>query len=1192
MRNFIILFFVLNLSAFSNGLSQGVAFVEFKDANLYEVFESLKEQTGYGVLYRESEIDESVRVNKTFEDSNVYEVLDEALENTGLTFRVQDEVIVILKETTRPETPVAKQEKKSLKGKVTDEEGIPLPGVSVVIRGTNIGVATNIDGEYSLEFEKENAVLVFSFVGMIPQEYAYEGQTALDVTLTADSEQMAEVVVTGYQTISKERATGSFDKVEVAQIEKPASSISERLVGQLAGVQSKLNEDGSLDFEIRGQSSLYADAQPLIVVDGFPLEQEDIDTDRDALDGNDFNFNPFSTINPNDIESITVLKDAAAASIWGARSANGVIVITTKKAKKGKPKVSVSSFVKMSPKLDLQYVNPLGTAAERVAWEKRAFETDNFGAGRALLPHYPWNASSRKSLASMAMNEHALGNITLEERDATLARLSSLNNKKQIKDNLLQNPVTHQHNISISGGSETMQHMFSVMYENSKDNYKENSKDRFIVNYRTKVKATKWLDVDFSGMLQMNEATNNGVNMSEIKRLAPYDMLKNEDGSLANLNHTYFYTPILESVIPTHLFPYPDWSYNPITEIKNRDRTVKDINTRIQAGLTFKLFKGLTYNSSIQYELYNTKERAYYNEKTFELRRTVNTTSTWDFNPASKPVQNIPSGGMLRLGTGSSWDRKPANMVEIRAYNLRNQVNFVRTFNEKHSVNAVIGSEIRNRVAETTSNPTTYGFDDDRLSVGQFLNGNDVRGWNGWPAIYLADMSYINQYTYTTDRYFSLYANAAYTYNDKYTVSGSIRTDASNIIVDDASRRYSPFWSIGGTWQMSKEDFMSEIDWVDRLTLRATYGFNGNVDKSTSPVPLVSALPARDIYTFDKKARISSYGNPTLSWEKTGSLNIGIDYSLFRGKLFGNIDVYNKQSKDLIVLQNIPAFQGTTSNKLNSGEMYNRGIELSVGTKLPLKGNDIVWTGNLNFSYNKNKITKLFKSSYQFYNLTRGGSGSYVEGNDANTLYSLEYAGMLNQGTEANPHFTPSFYGLNGAQYNMLSWPPPVDARGYVKNEGTRVAPYLLGFSNSFKIYDFDLSFIVTGKFGHKFRRLGFNYAEGVNEMYSEAANSDGSKIIPLPGDNEPRSYFWDRFHPYMSYLTEDASHIRFQEVNLSYNLPKNLLRKIGLNSASIYAQANNLGTILFNDFNEDPEYPKGTFKPQASYTFGLKFNL
>ncbi len=1174
MRFAVLIIVMIQFLCVTNVLGNEVS-LKVKDMPLEQVLKKISVETDYYIVFSQDDLKGiTKKVTLNVSDASIEEVMKICLENTGLKFVLKDKTVIISKD--KKPNPKQDSDFVEISGKVTDQEGYPLPGATILEKGTVNGVTTDEKGQFKFSVADKASVLLISYVGFEPKEVAINNQTVFNIVLAESTSLLGEVVVTGYQTISKERATGSFDKVKTVQIEAPASDISERLVGVVSGLQTLIDENGNMKFEIRGQTTLSEDedaGKPLIVVDGFAVEGD------------------FSTINPNDVESITVLKDAAAASIWGAKSANGVIVITTKRAKAGKTKVSVSSFIKFSSKLDLDYVNPWASSAEVIEYEQNAFDLDFFGG--------PWgpNSNSASSLdaqsqAITAMNEARLGRITESERDAILAKLSTQNNSAQIKEYLLQVPVTQQYNVNISGGNERMTHMLSLMYENSKDYFKENSLDKYLVNYNTIVNVTDWMQFSFSGMLQYNRDAYNGVSLSDISNLAPYDMLLDDDGSLADMSYLYYYLPNLNEYVPKDLFPYSDWSYNPITEIQNRDRVQTDINTRIQAGLKFNIIEGLTYDTKFQYELFDTKYREYYNEKTFFARQFVNETSKWSSsNPSAAPVQNVPSGGFLKQQSAS-----------VKAYNFRNQLNFDKLFGDKHLVSVIAGSELSGRDYEKVVNPDALGYDDEKLTSGELLNDiNSARMWNGYPlsyARYFYEVSLKTTHTFSNakDRYFSFYANGAYTYNDKYTLTASYRTDASNLITDDPKYRYAPFWSIGLGWQISKEDFMKEIDWLDRLNLRLTHGFNGNVDRTTSFKPLISLGSALNTYTEEYTASVYSYGNPSLRWEKTGSYDFGIDFSIWKGKLYGTIDLYHKKSKDLIISQSIPSINGTTSQKFNNGEMVNKGIEISLGTSLPIKGNDIVWDANLNFAYNKNEITKLFKVTYDNVDMWEIGTSSYVEGYNANTLWSLRYAGLLNVGTEADPVWTPSFYGENDEQLTLLAWPSG-NAAVYESNEGTTVAPVTMGFSSSLKIYDFDFSFIITAKFGHVFRRQTFNYPAMtggntfVNDSYQEVITSDPSEIVPIP-EQEYRYYFWDRFYPYMNYLTENASHIRFQEVRLTYSLPESILGKLGFSSLKLYVQANNLGTIKFNGYGEDPEYPKGTLKPQPVYTFGLKFNL
>lgn len=687
-------------------------------------------------------------------------------------------------------------------------------------------------------------------------------------------------------------------------------------------------------------------------------------------------------------------------------------------------------------------------------------------------------------------------------------------------------------------------------------------------------------------MLQQIKADSSGYGLDYIKGLSPYDMLLNTDGSYTNVIND-LYQPTLKRYVPMASFPYADWTFNPLREMKNRDIGGKATNARLQAGLTFKILKGLTLDTRAQYEIFNSSRRNLYNEETYKVRSLLNTTSSWT-QSTNAIKANLPKGSIL--------DQQRA---ELRSYNIRNQLNFSRTFGD-HDINAIAGMELSSRNMQTFGSPTAYGYNDNTLTVGTFPNGPGgtffpLKDWMGNNLVF----NYVNTFSYTTDRYSSWFGNIAYTYRDKYTISGSARTDASNLISDDPAYRYSPFWSAGASWQLSEETFMRQVNWVDRLALRATYGYNGNVDKSTAFMPLISLNASPDIYTQQYTATIASFGNPTLRWEKVGTINIGMDYSLFHGKLSGKLDVYRKMGMDLIANISIPSVNGTTRQKFNNARMLNRGIELEIGSSSNILGDKIRWRGNLSFAYNDNRITDLYVANYLPSDLTNGGTAAYVQGKNSNTLWAYQYAGIYNLGTDAAPNWQPMIKGADDKTRYALASYPTGNPLTYMAAMGTTVAPYTAGFTSQFSVYDFDLSFIITGKFGHVFRHNSFNYPilwNGKllpNARLSEVMNGDPMKIVPLPMNaNEPSYYFWANIVSYMDYLTDNAGHIRMQEVNLTYNVPPTALRRTGIRNAQLYAQGNNLFILTSNRYHEDPEYPLGTIRPQPKFTFGFKLTF
>ncbi|EKC52504.1 TonB-dependent receptor, plug, partial [human gut metagenome] len=333
----------------------------------------------------------------------------------------------------------------------------------------------------------------------------------------------------------------------------------------------------------------------------------------------------------------------------------------------------------------------------------------------------------------------------------------------------------------------------------------------------------------------------------------------------------------------------------------------------------------------------------YYNENTYTVRYGVNSAASWD-KETDEVTANLPTGGFL-----------DQSRTRYDVLTIRNQLNFNHTFAEKHAVAVVAGIETIDRRYQSFGYPRTYGYNDETLSVGNFPNGiggTGVYQLTNWQGNNLT-LSYQNSFSYTTDRYFSAFGNASYTYDSRYTVSGSVRTDASNLITDDPAYRYAPFWSVGASWQIANEAFMQQVDWIDGLALRFTYGYNGNVDKSTTFKPLVNISSSPNTVTGELTGSMSSYGNPTLRWERTGTWDIGVDFNFFKGKLYGKFDVYNKHSEDLIADVTLSAVQGTTSMRLNNGEILNRGFEMEVGSTLRISPN-VTWNGVLTLSYNKN----------------------------------------------------------------------------------------------------------------------------------------------------------------------------------------------------------------------------------------------
>lgn len=542
----------------------------------------------------------------------VEEILTKLFSGTGYTFRVLTDKVIIEKNIpTKNIFKQVKQEKVALRGNVSNESGEPIVGATIIIAGTSDGALSDKNGDFIIH-TRIGDLLEISFAGM--QEIKYnvtKGDNSLKLIMKNDIVAVEDVVVTGYQTISKERATGSFATVSKKNLEKPTTNLSSRLVGATTGMQAALNEDGSVKFfEIRGLSTLGQDNKPLIVVDGFPISGGDPIVTTAYTPGSEYTHkndnasSVFNSLNPNDIESIVVLKDAAAASIWGARSGNGVIVITTKKgAKNSRINVDFNAFLQVRQRMELDYVNPIANSADQIRYEEYVF--GKYGATLNTGKMDRTNFTQPYSYAHIAMNEARLGMMTEAEKNATLSKLCQMNYQDDVYDYLLRNPITQNYNLTISGLGEAMQHTTSILYNKEETHFIGTTNENILLNNKIGTDVFKWLTFDLSTMFQSEKRKNNGAGMYEIAALSPYEKLLNEDGSYATIIDSY-YEPTKQK-LPMNKFGYNNWNYNLLEDVRNRDRKTINLNARIQAMLTFKITKGLNITSSFQYELYTNK---------------------------------------------------------------------------------------------------------------------------------------------------------------------------------------------------------------------------------------------------------------------------------------------------------------------------------------------------------------------------------------------------------------------------------------------------------------------------------------------------------------------------------------------------------------------------------------------------------
>ncbi len=1143
------------LQVSAKGNAQQISISE-KNVSLQKVFKQIQKQSGYNFLYSFEMLEQAGKVDIKITNASLEEALNECLKNKPLEYSIVEKTVVIKPRFDIPSPLI------DINGKVINENGEPMK-VTVSVKGTNIATSTNEQGEFVLQGVDQNAVLIVTGINIQTAEIKIAGKTDLLIRVKLKITEVESVVITGYQTLESRRSAGAFGYMGADKISKrPAIDLISAMEGMFSGLRV-YDEGGSTNFDIRGIGTMTPSiSSPLIVVDGFPVD------------------NGFSGINPNDVQSIHVLKDASATSIWGARASNGVIVITTKTGKPGLH-VNVNSFISIQQRPDLDQVNPIANAAEALEWEKFLWENDQLFSSFSLSSSVDGN-NNPVSLGITLLNLRDQGRLSPAEFDEKWNLLKQNNYRNDVNKYLLQKAVIQNYDITINGSSERNNFVFNTRFVDEKSQFRHNNNKSILTNFRNTYKVTKWLDANIGLMAKFTRRDNSGASLNDIKSISPYENLVDQNGNYTKMVGAH-YQEFIDST--GRYFPN-DWNYNLLQEIRSREIKTEQNDIRFQVGLNLKLFKGLNFETKFQYEHYKTENKNYYSPQSYFVRDQLNKWVDYD-EPNQKVLKSyIPEGGQLLQNFGSSI-----------TYNFRNQLTYDNTFDD-HEITAGVITEIFSKISESYSAPVIYGYDPDKLSMA-VPQSYMIKSYWGVGNYQLSGMN--SSMSYNNDRFISFLGNTAYTYKRKYTLTGSFRIDASNLIVEDPKKRYSPFWSVGGNWKVDQENFMDRFRKVDRLNLRLSYGQTGNVVLSTSIVPLI-AISGIYPLTGAPYASIQDYGNPTLSWERTTTLNAGIDYSLFSNKLYGSIDLYNKHGRDIVGAIDIPRLNGTSTQEFNTAEILNKGIEFNMGTTLPV-GPDFTWNANLNFSYNKSKVLNLLLLNYNYFAIR---SPHFEEGRPVDAIYSYNYLGE-------NGINSPMLQGAGDKTFSFNDvHPVTADDRDYMQYSGSAQPTTVIGFQNGISAYGFNLYIIVNGEFGHIFRRPTFDYGILTNSKESSTVhrdlesvlNSSSDDIPDMPTGNVPNLAAWGGFSEFLNTTIEKADNIRLKEVNFSYDVPVTALSAIGIKTGKVFFQVRDPKWIwVKNDEKLDPMYIFNSrasnsaaaityLRPAPSYKIGISFGF
>lgn len=1161
MRSVTAFIWISMCSLYANpSLGQNKIHVRFKNTPLTEVFSTLEKQTNYVFFYNDDVL-KSANTITLDKDATIEEILNNALKSNNLTYDIIDKQVVVKRNKKK-----AEQLEYELTGKVTDKKGLPLVGVNVVLRGKQTWDITRKEGDYRMRVSPYDTI-VFSSLGYKTVTIAVNNKRVIDATLVPDVMELHSVEIppsNGYTDIPKERVTGAIEVMTAKELaEVPTVDIQSRLEGKMAGVNV---DPRTGTISVRGTNSFSGTGSPLIVIDGFPQSREDFAFSRRGVPGASI----LSYINPDDVENITVLKDAAASSIWGSMAANGVIVITTKKGKKGDPTISFNTTTSIGEKIDLSKLRVMNTA-QYIDYEKDlvngGFVVDNISNWQAANP----------SAAQEIMFRQKRGEITVAQRDQLLSQLGQNDNLGQINRYLLRNSVTTQYDLSINGGNEKSTYYLSLGYNKDQAAMNGNDSQSYNITLNNSFQLKSFLKLN-TGVnyvpttYQTNTVANEALSNVSATALRPYDMIADENGN--GIDRYFLFRPEVSKAFEAK--GYLPWSYNYLDELNYSNVITKGANIRLNASLTATVTNWLNFEASGMYTSITNKTKSLSELDSYYTRNMINQATS--VNTAGKLVYGIPLGSYL-YNTNATNDNQ----------SMRFQMNINKNFNDNNSLHFLAGTEVREERREGSSQ-RYYGYNIDTNS-GQSVNPtvyyNTVYGWQSM--IGTSD----NSISKSRSRYLSYYSLASYDFMNRYHISGSVRFDDFNLLGASRKNRALPLWSTGGKWDVSKESFLSDVSWLSNLAIRVTYGVGGSAPGggfgSQSPVISIGSI---DFNTQLPTASISIPENPEIKWETTTTLNYALDFGFFNNRLRGSVDLYYKKTED--ILANLPfnPTYGWSYVNYNTATLKGHGVDFSLsGTII---NSSFKWDSNLNFSYNTNEVTD---SRYVLNSTNQYFGSSPMVGNSIGTIYAYQWAGLDATGQS-------QVYKKDGTIVTSTQGIASID-KDDLKKMGTTFAPYFGGFMNDFSFKNFRLGVQITYYAGHVFRNTvlqnypsysGVQYgAVAKDELVAERWRQAGDEATTNVPGLANISYNSLNRYQYADINVLSADNVRLQQVSLGYNVPSEYLQKTFIKSLSFNFAARNLGLLWAkNDLGIDPQYLSNgnynTLAPQRNYT--LQFNL
>lgn len=1151
-----------------------------------KAIEKLFAGSDYSVVFAARDIDKSQLITLTLKDCTVETILKEILDGTGLSYYISDKQVVI----SKPAKQERKNQKRIITGKIIDKDTQePVIAASIFVPGTTTGTQSDLDGKFTLDV-KGATQLKISCIGYKTIIRTIT-QKSDDIIIYLESDMMAlgEVVVNGYKTTTISRVTGSVGVIKSEELkDSPLKSMDMLLQGKLSGVsvQAVSGRPGeTAKIRIRGTNTITGNAEPLWVVDGVMLQKDLPSISTGQIKAGDFNSlfsNGIAGINPNDIENITVLKDASAAAIYGSRAAGGVIVVTTKRGREGKLSVSYSGGISVITK-PIRTVD-LMSSQEKIAWERELwdeFAQDGYTKGE----HYPV-----VGIVGMVRSGYGkYGAMSSAERENYLDELSK--NTTNWFDEIFRSSISHNHYLSLSGGSKKTNYYISLGYSTNNGLLKNNVYDRYNLSSKIDFNVNDKIRLDFNTSLayQFSKGASGSTNLFSYAYFAnPYEKPYNEDGSY-KADETYF---ALRSANGDNSYTFPNNGINVFRELNETSNKTTSFDMTQTVSLSWKIIDKLRFEGmgSLSYSNNNADN--------------INGKNTYAAF-SDRPFEGQQYTSQRTYGSISQ------SSAYNTSYNLRGQLSYNKQITDKHYISAIAGSEIRKSYAKSIYEKR-YGYDPvSGNSSFPIYPGGGEDGLIPYDYLvsYASIMDGLSGQSISEAAVASFYFSTDYSYDERYTLSFTTRTDGSNNF--GSKQQFNPIWSLGGTWNVSNEKFLKgKSDVISHLSVRAATGYTGNINKSVYPQFIMdySTSFRKRFDDFYRMGYINSAPNPNLRWERTFDYKFGVDMGMFKNRLHFNVEYYYRLSSDVVTKVSVPETTGFSSQSYNTSKIENRGIEISLGGTI-LKKNEFSLSASANFSYNRNILK-------DYYSPTGSTYGALSVGYPLNSLFTGicegidKYTGVY------------IFKARSDAKFETKN--DYEDGDNYLFYVGTNNAPYTGGFSLSCRYRNFNLSMGGSYSIGAKilneisspasYSGIQKQSSSSVrvptshNDLYRNHLNvlkscryrwteenqiTDGMPrlIDPFAADKGYETYMTTSSLINNAALMESVSYLKIRSVMLSYSFGPEVLRRLKISSLGVNFTINNILTL--SDYSGfDPETPGAVYPQSRSFSFGLNLGF